>query len=169
MGIALVASACGAKPPPPAPPHASQPGVLSEDWLYQPATDETARVTGGLEVVPQVGSGGPARLLRSARGQQVVAELVGPVEPSARIEMRPVADVVDARPGGAATVYRVVEGNFCAGAQATHVIWYEPELIEGRTLSLAFVAGGAPGETGSTVCRILRYTRSRTPASEDGR
>lgn len=136
--------------------------MLSPEWIYTPATAETDGATGPLTVEPTIGATGPQRTLHGARGDTLRAGLVGEADLDATLQMRSVADVLELRPGARAMLYRVEAGNLCIGGQATHLVWYEPELIEGRSLALAVVAGGAPGETGSTVCRVLRYTRERT-------
>lgn len=160
--MAMLLAACGQKPPAPAPARPVPPGVLSLEWVYTPATAETTAATGPLTVEPSIGAAGPQRVLRTVHGDTLEAALVGEADLAANIELRSIADVLELRPGARAMLYRVDAGNLCIGGQATHLIWYEPELIEGRSLALAVIAGGAPGESGSTVCRVLRYTRERT-------
>ena len=164
--MVLAVMACGERKLPPSPPAPAPAGTLSPEWIYQPATEETVIATGAVTVEPGVGPLGPRRLLRTARGDELEAQLVGEANLAARVETRNIGEALDLRPGARATLYRIASGNLCIGAQATHVVWYEPEMIEGRTLALALVAGGAPGETGSTVCRVLRYTRNRTRGDE---
>ena len=164
--LALALTACGDREPAPKPPAPAAQGMLSDEWVYQPATEETRGATGPLTVTPGIGPLGPYRALRTARGDALDAVLVGEANLTVNLEARSVADAMDLRPGARATLYRVDAGNLCLGAQATHVVWYEPELIEGRTLALAFVAGGAPGDPGSTICRVLRYTRDRSGGDE---
>ena len=166
MAVVLALVACGDKKLAPKPPAPAAQGMLSAEWIYQPATEETRNATGPLTVEPGIGPQGPRRLLRTARGDALDAVLVGEASLTANLEARSLADAMDLRPGARATLYRVDAGNLCLGAQATHVVWYEPELIEGRTLALALVAGGAPGVPGSTICRVLRYTRSRSGGDE---
>jgi hypothetical protein len=48
----------------------------------------------------------------------------------------------------------------CGATPATHLVWLEPELIENRRLDLAVLSGGAPGAAGSSLCAVLRYSRS---------
>lgn len=166
--MALALAACGAdKPPAPAP--AAAVGVLSADWIYTPATEETADATGSVTVEPSVSGEGPMRTLRTGRGDALQAILVGEADPAWRADLARVTQRLAGRPGARATLYAVYAGNLCLGAQATHVVWYEPDLIEGRTLALALLSG-PPDESGSTVCRVLRYTRERSGAgSEDSR
>ncbi len=159
--MAMLLAACGEKTPP-APAEPMAPGVLSPEWVYTPATEETARATGPLTVEPGISADGPQRTLRTVHGDALHAGLIGAADLAASIELRSIADVLELRPGARAMLYRVDAGNLCLGGQATHLVWYEPEIIEGRSLALAVIAGGAPGETGSTVCRVLRYTRERT-------
>jgi hypothetical protein len=166
LAAALALAACGDKKPAPTRPAPVDQGMLSAEWVYQPATQETRDATGPLTVDPSIGSQGPRRLLHTARGDALDAVLVGEANLTVNLEARSLADAMDLRAGARATLYRVDAGNLCLGAQATHVVWYEPELIEGRTLALALVAGGAPGDPGSTICRVLRYTRSRSGGDE---
>lgn len=152
MAVVTMTAACGrADAPVPAEP--PQQGVLSAEWIYTPATAATERVTGALTVEAGIDAEGPSRTLFGARGQRLHASLVGPIDVEG-----PLGEALGHR---AAMLYEVGDGNLCDGAQATHLAWAEPELIEGRTLAIAALAGGAPGETGSTVCRVLRYTRNR--------
>jgi hypothetical protein len=150
--VVTMATACGrADAPAPAEPPVQ--GVLSAEWIYTPASDETQSATGALTVEAGVDAEGPSRTLFGERGQRLHASLVGPI-------------AVDGALGAAlgqraAMLYVVGDGNLCDGAQATHLAWAEPELIEGRTLAIAALSGGAPGEAGSAVCRVLRYTRNR--------
>lgn len=166
LAIVLALAACGEKKPAPAAARPIAQGMLSVEWVYEPATEETRSATGPLTVEPGIGPLGPRRLLHTARGDVVDTVLVGEAALTANLESRSLADAMDLRPGAHATLYQVEGGNLCLGEQATHVVWYEPELIEGRTLALAFVAGGAPGVPGSTICRVLRYTRDRSGGDE---
>lgn len=158
MALAAITAACGrADTPAPAEPPAR--GVLSAEWIYTPATAETEAATGAVTVEASIGADGPARTIIPARGARVRAVLKGPI---AMDEALAAALAQRASP----MLYVVAEGNVCTDAQATHLVWSEPELVEGRTLAVAALAGGAPGETGSTVCRVLRYTRNRGAHAE---
>jgi len=158
MALAAMTAACGrAAPPVPAEPPPR--GVLSAEWIYTPATAETEAATGAVTVEASVGTDGPSRTLIAARGARVRAVLKGPIVMD---ETLAAALAQRASP----MLYTIAEGNLCADVQATHLVWSEPELVEGRTLAVAALAGGAPGETGSTVCRVLRYTRNRDAHAE---
>ena len=66
-------------------------------------------------------------------------------------------------------LYNVAQDQgLCGPTPAQWIVWYEPELIEGRELVLGVVQGARPGETGSTVCRVLRYTRERGVGNSEG-
>jgi hypothetical protein len=157
----LALAACGEEKSPPA-PAVSPAGVLTPEWVYTPANDDTRLATGALTIVPGIGPEGPIRALQTERGDRLDAVLAGEIDPRARAGIDHVTETLARRPGARALVYSVSAGNLCLGAQSTHVVWYEPEMIEGRALALALLAG-APGESGSTVCRVLRYTRERSP------
>ncbi|MDX2233243.1 MAG: hypothetical protein NW200_01980 [Hyphomonadaceae bacterium] len=165
----LALCACSQDPSAPAAgPDASPQGVLSAAWVYTPATEETENATGAVEVEPAISAEGPVRTVRTARGDVLRAVLLADAAAPTRIAVASLAETLAQRPGARALLYGVSDGNLCLGAQATHVIWYEPEIIEGRALALAIVSG-QPGESGSTVCRVLRYTRERSGAvSEEG-
>lgn len=158
MAFLQTLTACGERADaPPRPPPAAA-GMLSAEWIYTPADVVTREATGAVTVSPGVGAEGPERTVAGARGGALRAVLSGEADPA-------MAKTLAGRSGAQAMVYVVAGGNLCAGAQATHVVWYEPELIEGRTLALALLTG-PPGETGSTICRVLRYTRERSRAGD---
>jgi hypothetical protein len=152
--MATLATACG-RDDVQTPVDSAPRGVLSPEWIYAPASAETERSTGAVVIEAQVSAAGPVRRIAATRGQRLNAVLAGPApaDPALLVALgqSPVPPML----------YAVTDGNLCDAGQATHIVWAEPELIEGRTLALA-VLNGAPGETGSTVCRVLRYTRSRS-------
>jgi hypothetical protein len=148
--------ACGQAAETPAPARPAPQGVLSAEWVYLPATAATAAFTGPVTVEASVGADGPARTVVGQKGPSVRAVLSGAMAMDVAL-----AEALAQRPGAPATLYAVAEGDLCPPATTTHLVWAEPELIEGRTLAIAAISGGAPGQTGSTVCRVLRYTRDR--------
>lgn len=163
IGVLVIAlSACGEREAAPAQASAVPEGVLSPEWIYTPTSAETRSATGALTVEAGVDSTGPSRTLRAARGATAFTHLKGEIDPSARVGARSVGEVMELRPGARPMLHVVAqESGLCGPTPAEFVVWYEPEMIEGRELVLAVVQGAAPGETGSTVCRVLRYTRER--------
>lgn len=163
---ALVLSACGDRETA-APPEQRVPdGVLSPEWFYTPASAETESATGVLTVEAGIDANGPSRTLHGARGLAALTHLQGETDPAAKVGEKSVAEVMELLPGARPVLHQVTRDNgLCGGAAANFVVWYEPEMIEGRLLILAVVQGAKPGETGSTVCRVLRYTRERGPAT----
>lgn len=168
-------SACGDRAPAPAAPPPSSSVVLSADWVYTPASAETESTTGALTVEAGIDSTGPSRMLRAARGVTAFTHLAGETDPAALVGAKSVGEVMELRPGARPVLHVVAQdGGLCGSTSAAYVVWYEPEMIEGRQLVLAVVQSAAPGETGSTVCRVLRYTRERgrvrrAGKSEEGR
>lgn len=164
VAAAGLLTACGRPPAPEPAPTPIAPGVLTPEWIYAPATAETVQATGRLTVEASVGADGPARLLVTARGARVRAVLAGPATMDATL-----AAALSERNAAPPMLYAVTEGNLCPAGTSAYLVWAEPELVEGRTLAIAVVSGAAPGETGSTVCRVLRYTRNRETGPEEAR
>lgn len=166
----LVLSACEKREAASAPePAAAAVGVLSPEWLYTPASAETANTTGLLVVEPGIDAAGPSRGLVAAKGIAALTHLKGEIDPSAKVGERTVGEVMELRPGARPMLYTVAQDQgLCGPTPAQWVVWYEPELIEGRELVLGVVQGARPGESGSTVCRVLRYTRERGAAKSEG-
>jgi hypothetical protein len=162
MAVMLALSACGQEKPAPATPAAAQ-GVLSDAWIYTPTDAATDAATGAVTVEPGIGPDGPIRSLRTARGALLDAVLVGEPDPRFRADLPAIVAMLAQRPVARGKLFAVSAGNLCEGVQATHIVWYEPEMIEGRALALALLSG-PPDQTGSTVCRVLRYTRERGEA-----
>lgn len=144
-------------------------GVLSKEWLYTPASAETASTTGLLVVEPGIDAKGPSRGLVAAKGIAAMTHLTGEIDPGLKVGERTVGEVMELRPGARPTLYTVAEDQgLCGSRPAQWIVWYEPELIEGRQLVLGVVQGARPGEAGSTVCRVLRYTRERGAGNNEG-
>lgn len=167
-GLAL--SSCGRRETASAPEAAEPAGVLSQEWLYTPASAETASATGLLVVEPGIDAAGPSRGLVAAKGIAAMTHLTGEIDPALKVGERTVGEVMELRPGARPTLYTVAQDQspgqsesqgLCGATPAQWIVWYEPELIEGRELVLGVVQGARPGESGSTVCRVLRYTRER--------
>lgn len=169
----LVLSGCGNREAAPPPEQVIPQGVLSPDWAYTPASAETASATGVLTVEAGIDSTGPMRTLRAARGLSAMTHLMGEADAKAKVGERSIGEVMELPPGARPMLQAVAQDTgLCGPTPAQYVVWYEPEMIEGRELVLAVVQGAAPGETGSTVCRVLRYTRERERAvgrSEEAR
>lgn len=168
---AFLFSACGQREPAPAQTQSVPDGVLSPEWIYTPASGETESATGVLTVEAGIDSTGPSRTLRAARGVTALTHLAGETDPAALVGARSMGEVMELRPGARPMLHVVAQDSgLCGSTPASYVVWYEPELIEGRELVLAVVQGAAPGETGSTVCRVLRYRRERGAGrNEEGR
>ncbi|KAF0170114.1 MAG: hypothetical protein IV086_01855 [Hyphomonadaceae bacterium] len=168
---AFAVSACGEREAASAPEQTIPAGVLSPEWAYTPASAETKATTGMLTVEAGIDALGPSRMLRAEKGVIAFMHLSGEVDPAALVGARPVGELMALRDGARPMLQKVDrDGGLCGATPASYVVWYEPELIEGRELVLAVVQGAAPGETGSTVCRVLRYTREREAGkSEEGR
>jgi hypothetical protein len=163
-GLAL--SSCGRRETASAPEAAEPAGVLSQEWLYTPASAETASATGLLVIEPGIDAVGPSRGLVAAKGIAAMTHLTGEIDPALKVGERSVGEVMELRPGARPMLYTVAQDQgqnpgLCGGSPAQWIVWYEPELIEGRELVLGVVQGARPGESGSTVCRVLRYTRER--------
>ncbi len=159
---ALAVSACGAPEAASEPEQTIPAGVLSPEWAYTPASAETKAATGMLTIEAGIDALGPSRTLKAEKGATALMHLSGEIDPAARVGARSVGEVMELRAGARPMLQKVDrDGGLCGPALASYVVWYEPELIEGRELVLAVVQGAAPGETGSTVCRVLRYTRER--------
>lgn len=166
-GLAL--SACGQRETAPATEAAAPQGVLSEEWLYTPASAETASTTGLLVIEPGIDAAGPSRGLVAAKGIAAMTHLTGEIDPGLKVGERTVGEIMELRPGARPTLYTVAQDQgLCGPAPAQWIVWYEPELIEGRELVLGVVQGARPGESGSTVCRVLRYTRERGGGKNEG-
>ncbi|MDZ4777252.1 MAG: hypothetical protein SGJ23_10755 [Alphaproteobacteria bacterium] len=160
VGLAL--SACGRRETAPAAETVDGGGVLSQEWLYTPASAETASATGLLVVEPGIDSAGPSRGLVAAKGIAAMTHLTGEIDPGLKVGERTLGEVMELRAGARPTLYTVAQDQgLCGPTPAQWIVWYEPELTEGRELVLGVVQGARPGETGSTVCRVLRYTRER--------
>lgn len=159
----LALTACGRREEATSPPEQRIPdGVLSPDWSYTPASEETRKATGVLTIEAGIDSTGPMRTLAGANGVAALTHLQGEVNTGDKIGDRSVGDVMDLPVGARPMLHDVArDSGLCGGQPATFVVWYEPEMIEGRQLVLAVVQGAKPGEAGSTVCRVLRYTRER--------
>lgn len=165
----LVLSACGRRETASAPETIEPAGVLSREWLYTPASAETASTTGLLVVEPGIDSVGPSRGLVAAKGIAAMTHLSGEIDPALKVGERTVGEIMELRPGARTTLYTVAQDQgLCGPTPAQWIVWYEPELIEGRELVLGVVQGARPGETGSTVCRVLRYTRERGAGKSEG-
>jgi hypothetical protein len=171
IGLSVVAlTACGEREAAPAQASAVPDGVLSPEWVYTPASGETRSATGALTVEAGVDSTGPSRTLRTRKGVTAFTHLMGEIDPSARVGQSSVGEVMELRPGARPLLHAVAQDSgLCGPTPAAYIVWHEPELIEGRELVLAVVQGAAPGETGSTVCRVLRYTRERDVVRGAGR
>lgn len=160
--VCLALSGCGPRDQSPPPEERIPDGVLSPEWSYTPASAETERATGVLTVEAGIDTAGPRRSLAAARGVTAVTHLAGALAPGAKVGERTVAEVMELKAGAEPMLHEVTrDGGLCGAGAARYVVWYEPEMIEGRELVLAVVQGAKPGETGSTVCRVLRYTRER--------
>lgn len=159
----LALTACGRREDATPPPEQRIPdGVLSPDWSYTPASEETRKATGVLTIEAGIDSTGPLRTLAGASGVSALTHLQGEVSPGDRIGDRSVGEVMDLPVGARPMLHQVArDTGLCGGQPANFVVWYEPEMIEGRRLVLAVLQGAKPGEAGSTVCRVLRYTRER--------
>jgi hypothetical protein len=172
-GAGLASCGDGARPPASPPDQRVPDGVLSPEWSYRPASAETASATGELTVEAGIDAQGPSRTLHGARGLKALTHLQGETSPEAKVGERTIAEVMGLRPDARPVLHQVTrDGGLCGGQPAQYVVWYEPEMIEGRELVIAAVQGARPGETGSTVCRVLRYTRERGPGrggSEEAR
>lgn len=168
-GLALTACGKGDSGQESAPEPATAQGVLSPEWLYTPASAETDSATGLLVVEAGVDAAGPSRGLVAARGVAAMTHLKGEVDPALKVGERTLGEVMELRAGARPTLYAVAhDEGLCGQTSAQWIVWYEPELIEGRELVLGIVQGARPGEQGSTVCRVLRYTRERGAANSEG-
>ena len=159
----LALTACGRREDATPPPEQRIPdGVLSPDWSYTPASEETRKATGVLTIEAGIDAEGPMRTLAGASGVSALTHLQGEASLGDKIGDRTIGEVMDLRPGARPVLHQVSrDSGLCGGQPASFVVWYEPEMIEGRQLVLAVVQGAKPGEAGSTVCRVLRYTRER--------
>jgi len=169
VAAGLVLPACEEREAEPAREEADVGGVLSREWIYTPASAETVSATGLLVVEPGIDDAGPSRVLVAATGIAAMMHLTAEIDPALKVGARTVAEVMELRPGARAMLYTVAQDQgLCGTAPAQWIVWYEPELIEGRELVLGVVQGARPGEPGSTVCRVLRYMRDRAPVKSEG-
>jgi hypothetical protein len=138
---------------------------LNTTWDFVPATEATAQATGSVTIKPGVSAVGPTRTLNATNGAAVEAALLGETAPSTAIGASTAGELMGVVGPGAPTLYSVAaetptrEGrSLCSGAPATHILWFEPEMIEGRFVTIA-VLSGAPGAPNAAVCQVLRYSR----------
>lgn len=139
---------------------------LSETWDYLPASADAAAATGSVTILPGVSAQGPTRTLTAANGLTLEAALVGEVAATQSIGGGDVAALLDAPRTARPTLYRVTTqtpsrtgASPCGAAPASHILWHEPEMIEGRFVTIA-VLTGAPGDIGASACQVLRYART---------
>jgi hypothetical protein len=148
-------------------PSAETAGIqLSETWDYLPASADAASATGSVSIFPGVSAEGPTRTLKAANGLTLEAALIGEVSAAQMIGPGDVAGLMEASRAARPTLYRLTaqtpsRGGIspCGANTATHILWHEPEMIEGRFVTIA-VLNGAPGEPGASACQVLRYART---------
>lgn len=161
---ALVLAACGRAP---APAGQAQPELAAptQPETIARAFAPTANApTGPISVAVSTQMGGAEVLtLTGQNGMVMEAELAGAADPSALVEGRTLRALMGLNVQASQTlVYRVtrVEGAWCTGGAATHMVVWEPDAPGDAQLALLPLRGGAPGESGAHACAPLAYRRA---------
>jgi hypothetical protein len=130
-------------------------------WVYEPAEPETRKATGGIEVAPGVDKEGPIRTIHARRGV-ATARLVRALAAEDWINQRTLREALAAPPDARPILYAILDDRVlhCDDMRPSHLVWYEPEVIERRTLVLGVLGGGGPGDANAGLCQVLRYTRA---------
>lgn len=130
-------------------------------WRYEPAEAATRDATGTIEVAPGVDKEGPIRTIHTRRGE-TTARLVRALTAEERIREQTLREALAAPPGARPILYAILDDQVfrCRDMRPSHLIWYEPEVIEQRTLVVGVLGGGGPGDAGADLCQVLRYTRA---------